>query len=148
MVIIKVAAVRQSCRGGADTESRSPGPRPFGLHRRTQPKRRELANVEPEKEAKRRMTRRRNPPPRPLRPNRSKKDAEQLDNDLRMARQNRKAEIHQKQMLRRLEWDSEGEVVDEDDDTPLLGADDDGNEGDADDEDADDEDETPAKKKR
>jgi hypothetical protein len=104
--------------------------------------RRELPNVELEKEAKRRMTRRRNPPPRPVRPNRSKKDQEQLDNDLRMARQNRKAEHQQKQMLRRLEWDSEGEDLDTDDNIPMLGADDDGNAGDA-----DDEEEGPAKKR-
>jgi len=92
------------------------------------------------------MTRRRNPPPRTVRP--KKKDQEQLDNDLRVARQNRKAEIQQKQMLRRLQWDQEGDDPEGDDNIPILGADDDGNAEEADDEEEDDEEEGPAKKKR
>jgi hypothetical protein len=76
------------------------------------------------------MTRRRNPPPRPLRPNRSKKDQEQLDNDLRVARANRRAENHQKQMLRRREWDQDG--ADDAEDLPM--------ESEADDEEATDDD--------
>jgi hypothetical protein len=56
------------------------------------------------------VTRRRNPPPRnPLRPQRSSKDKDQLDSELRMARANRRAENLQKQKLRRLDWDPEAE---------------------------------------
>ena len=61
------------------------------------------------KEAERRMTRRRNPPPRqPLRPQRSKE--KEIDNDLRLARASRKAESTQKQQLRRQQWDNDEEV--------------------------------------
>jgi hypothetical protein len=75
----------------------------------------------------------------------SKKDQEQLDNDLRVARQNRKAEIQQKQALRRLEWDGEPEDGNDDETLPMLGADDDGETGnDAD----DDEEEDDHKSKR
>lgn len=61
------------------------------------------------------MTRRRNPPPRnPQRPQRSSKDFDQLDSELRMARANRRADSLQKQKLRRLEWDDDSELEPED----------------------------------
>lgn len=58
------------------------------------------------------MTRRRSTPPgRSSRPQRPPKEKD-IDNDLRLARASRKADAQQKQRLRRQEWETDADEVD------------------------------------